>query len=184
MRAELSAFGNYSDRVRFAAIVGVAQKIDHDLWLRWEFGHDDRLGAAGDSSCQCQVTTFAAHDFDQKSSMMGTGSDLNPINCFEGNIECCIDTDRYIGPAEIVVDSRRDPYHRKTGGRQSGDSGLRSVSTDYDEPLDSRLLQIILTFSNASLRFEVGTTGTAKDGAALLNNSADIARGKHAEVCI
>ncbi len=95
-----------------------------------------------------------------------------------------IDTDRYIGPAEIVVDSRRDPYHRKTGGRQGGCTGLGPVSTDYDKSLDSCLLQFIFGFSNSSLRSEVGTTGTAKDGAALLNNSAYIARGKHAVVCI
>src|SRR6266550_5399814 len=116
--------------------------------------------------------------------MMRTGSDLNPINCFEGDIECRVDTDRYIGPTEIVIDSRCDSYHRKTGGRQSCCAGLRPVSADYDEALDSRLLQIIFGFSNYILRFEFVTARTPQDRTSLLDDPTDIASGKHVEVCI
>jgi hypothetical protein len=75
---------------------------------------------------------------------MRTGSDLNPINCFEGYIERGIDADRYVGPAEIVIDSRRDSYHRKTCGRQSCRAGLGPVLTDHHEPFDSASSKLFL----------------------------------------
>src|SRR6185312_16305955 len=81
----------------------------------------------------------------------------------------------HLGAGQIVVDGRRHAHHRQTRARQRQRAGLRAVATDDDQPVDAPVRQVAEPLGPDGVLLELGEARAAQDGAAALQDVADVA---------
>ena len=106
------AFGDDSQSMFLASIIGRAQLPGHFIGRGFFFRNHYYLGATGKPSHQGKIATLATHHLDQKRALMRRCGCLEAIDGFEGNVQRRIHADRNLAAGKIVVDGRSDSHDR------------------------------------------------------------------------
>ncbi len=108
--------------------------------------------------------------------------DFEPIDGFQRDVQRRVDPDGDLGTAQIVVDRRRDPNDRESHPPQGVRAGLRAVAANDDQSVDRHLVERFERLPPSDLRAKLVAASTAENGAAALDDAADVTRAQDGEV--
>ena len=128
----------------------------------------------------------ASHDLHDHHALVALGRGMDLVDRFSGRLDCGVESERELGPADVVIDRLGNAYHRNPLlAEQPLRDAERAVAADRDEGVDAffvergnQLVGPIVLAGRAvgalSLPAErVAAVGRAEDGAAQVGNAAD-----------
>src|SRR5205085_11268786 len=139
---ELVALRDDDDREVLAALVAaadvVAGLVDRDRLL----GNHDHVGAAGDPAHDHDPARVAAHHLDDHDAVVRLGGRVEAVDRFGSDEDGRVESERVIGPVEIVVDRLRDADDGELVFLvQARRYSERVLATDRNEGVQSRSLE-------------------------------------------
>src|ERR1700761_973530 len=133
---QLAALGNDDEAVVPAAIVVVLEQRCGVVDIDGLFGHENNIGAPGNSSSIGDPAGIAAHHFDDNDAVMGVGGGADAINGLGGDGDGGVKAKCGVGAVDIVVDGLgyADTGDACVGEGQS--DGLRVIAAEGDQRVD------------------------------------------------
>jgi len=172
----LRTFGYDDDGVALAPLVSRADLIGNAFGVEFDFGDDDRFGAAGDSGDQRKVAAIAPHYFDQKNALVGRCRHSKAVDRFQCDVQCRRSTDRDVGTNEIVVDRRCNTDDAESTAGECASPCLGAVAADDDETIDVMGTHLLDRCGLSRIRLELLASGAPEHGSTPADDATHVAR--------
>ncbi len=155
LEAALHSFGDLSD-------------VEWNLW-------DNRvMSATSHAGMQCDPTHVTAHDLDDKDTVMGLSSGVQAVDSVSSHGYCGIETKGVVRSVNVVINGLRNADNRDSVVGQPLGALERSLATDGDQCVNTRIRHVGLDGVQPSLELVWVQATRAEDGTASQEDTVDL----------